>query len=474
MRRYLWKQIIVLALGSMISFFSVYSLPAYLPQLVHHLGSSKDNIGYKVGAANNVMFAAAVAGALAAGILPYYISPKRLLVVILLSQGVFCIFYGFSNSLTHLFITLGALGVLEGAASVCFKTVISSKCTESSQSYILQWTISGPATITSGFAPALAGYLSFPTEKYPWLFPADGVFKMYPILLFQLVIGVSLILLSLTSYQVLDDEPLYQEHDGQELYPNTKYTALEDNFLENNNIEESHNSSIPMQLESSTNQSKIKCFIDNILLNRCCIGALIVKALYLACDEAYVTVVPIWLQTPRSNFGRNYNSNDSSNILIISGAMTALANYTVLGKINTLMNPKLTLSMWITVVAVLITVTPTLSCITDDSTFFIIYVSVNIAANVFASGGYTPVNVMLQNSVPMPAVAMMWSFSTFLTRAMEGFMTNIATSLFAWSIQNDHPFPLDYHAAFYFLAMAFLITFLPTAFIRSNIQQRLH
>ena len=334
MQRYLWKQILVLALDATLCYFGIYSLPAYMPHLMHHLGVPITNVGYKVGAANNIIFASAAVGTVVAGVLPSYISPKRLLVGSLCLKGFLCIFYGFSKSLTFLLISLAPMGLVGGVASVCINTVISNKCNESGQTYIMAWTVAGPTTVSAAFAPALAGYLSFPAENYPLLFSNTGVFKTYPILLFQMLIGGSLVLLSLISYCSLDDECLCQDYDTQDPFPNTNYSILEEDITEDNIDDESLD---------STEKSKVKVFFNIILLNPCCIGALLGKALFVACDVAYISLVPLWLHTPRSSFGQNYNVNHVGNILIISGAMAALLSYTVLAKVNSMMDSKVVL-----------------------------------------------------------------------------------------------------------------------------------
>ena len=472
MQCYSWKQIIVLGFDVLVSYFVIYSLPAYMPQLIRHLGVREQSIGYKVGAVNNVMFCFAIVGTVAAGILPSYVSHKRLMAMVLALQGVSCITYGFSNSLSYLFISVAVLGVFGGAATVCVKTIISSKCTESTQSYILTWTMGGPVSIAAALAPSLAGYLSFPVEKYPKIFPATSIFKMYPILLFHVIVGGSLILLSLASECVLDDESLSRHYDENDTFQGTIYTNLVSDEVESDSESESFNGS-SKENGSSIKESKFKLFLDNVLLSPCCLGALTIKALYTSCEYAYITLVPVWLETPRSSFGRNYNSNDVSNILIISGVLTAVANYTVLGKINSMMNPKVGLSIWITLLLVVVAITPTLTFVKNDTTFYISYLFVSILYNIFQSGGYTPVQVMLQNSVQTEALAMMWSFCTLITRPMEGFMSNAFNSLFTWSIQNDYRFPIDYHFSFYCLSIMYIITYLPSSLIRNDIQSRL-
>ena len=472
MQHYSWKQIIVLGLDVLVSYFGIYSLPAYMPQLIRHLGVGEESIGYKVGAVNNVMLCFAMVGTVAAGILPSIVSHKRLLVMTLALQGVACITYGFSNSLMYLFISVATLGVFGGAATVCVKTMISTKCTESTQSYILTWTMGGPITISTALAPSLAGYLSFPAEKYPHIFPATSIFKMYPILLFQVIVGGSLILISLANECILNEENLSRYYDEKDLYQDTLYTSLVNDKVESETEEETFNWSSEED-GSSIKDSKFKLFLNNVLLNPCCLGALTIKAFYTSCEFAYITLVPVWLESPRSSFGRNYKSNDVSNILIISGVMTAVVNYTVLGKINSMMNPKVGLSIWITLVVVAVAITPSLSIVKGDTVFYIAYLFVNIMFNVFASGGYTPMQIMLQNSVPTEALAMMWSFCTLITRPMEGFLSNAFTSLFTWSIDNGHRFPLDYHFSFYCLSIMFLITYIPSILIRSTIQSRL-
>ena len=335
MQRYLWKQIFVLALDATLCYFGIYSLPAYMPHLMHHLGVPITNVGYKVGAANNIILASAAVGTVAAGVLQSYISPRRLLVGSLCLNGFLCIFYGLSKSLTFLLISLAPIGLVGGVVTVCVNTVISNKCNESGQTYIMAWTVAGPNTVSAAFAPALAGYISFPAEKYPLLFSNTGVFKAYPILLFQVIMGGSLVLLSLISHLSLDDQYLCQDYDAQDPFQNTNYSILEEDITEDNSYEESLD---------STEKSKVKVFFDIVLLNPCCIGALLGKALFVGCDVAYISLVPLWLQTPRSSFGRNYNTNHVGDILIISGAMASLLSYTVLAKINSMMDSKVALA----------------------------------------------------------------------------------------------------------------------------------
>ena len=441
MQHYSWKQIVVLGLTVLISYMGVYSLPAYIPQLIYHLGVPEENIGYQVGVANNVMYASAALGTLTAGILPSFMDSKKVFVIMLMLQGTSCILYGLSDSLGYLFITLVPLGFFGGAASVIIKTVISNKCTVSYQAYLLTWTMSGPITISSSFAPSLAGYMSFPAEKYPKLVSAASVFRLYPILLFQLLIGGSLLLLSMVGYYVVNNECLSQEIDP--LLP------------------------VPEEREI------IESNINHVLQNKSCIGSILVKSIFTACDVAYISLVPLWLQAPRINHGREYDSNEVSNILIISGTVTAIANYTILGKINTMFHPKVALSMWTILVVVCATITPILTNISADVPFYVAYVPVNIIFNVCVSAGYTPINLMNQNSVPVAATAMMWCSCHLISRLMEGSLSNAFTSLFAWSTQNNLKFPIDYHFAFFCLAITFLLSFMPTLLIRSNIEQRL-
>ena len=113
-------------------------------------------------------------------------------------------------------------------------------------------------------------------------------------------------------------------------------SILEEIITEDNSNEESLD---------SAEKSKVNVFFSIILLNSCWIGALLGEALFVACDVAYISLVPLWLHTPRSSFGQNYNVNHVGNILIISGVMAALLSYTVLAKINSMMDSKVALAM---------------------------------------------------------------------------------------------------------------------------------
>ena len=471
MHHYSWKQIIVLGLNALFIYTGVYSLSAYMPQLIWHLGVPRENIGYQVGAANNIMYASAALGTLTSGFLPSFIDSKRLLVVTMALQGIFSILYGFSDSITYLFTTLITLGFFGGAASVIIRTVISKKCTGPHQSYLLTWTMSGPITMTSALSPSLAGYLSVPAEKYPWLFSVRSAFKLFPILLFQLFLGGCLLLMSLVSYYVVNDECLSHEKVPHMPDAETKYTLLqgEEGILESNI---NGRTLLVGETDQYHEKTKLKLLIDDILTNPSYIGSALVGALFAACDVAYISLAPVWLQASRSNHGRDYNSNEISNILIVSGTITAVANYTILGKINTMLHPKVGLSIWITLVMVCVTITPILSCISDEVIFNVVYLPVNIIFNVCVSAGYTPTNLMSQNSVPVAATAIMWSSSLLLSRLIEGSLSNAVTSLFAWSIEDDRTFPFDYHLAFFCLGVTFLLSYVPTVLIRFNIEQR--
>ena len=55
---YPWKTIVLLGLDIFLSYFAIYTLPAYAPEFISDIGVPWTEVGYVVGTMNNLILAA--------------------------------------------------------------------------------------------------------------------------------------------------------------------------------------------------------------------------------------------------------------------------------------------------------------------------------------------------------------------------------------------------------------------------------
>ena len=129
--------------------------------------------------------------------------------VVLIFQGIACIAFGFTSSITFTYSTVAFVGIFTIVIGI--RVLIYKLCDKENQALVLTWATSVPITLSSTFGPALGGYLVMPSEKYPNIFSPAGIFARYPGLFLQLLTSSVLLLLGITTYFIVNEKNEYEK-----------------------------------------------------------------------------------------------------------------------------------------------------------------------------------------------------------------------------------------------------------------------
>ena len=99
-------------------------------------------------------------------------------------------------------------------------------------------------------------------------------------------------MLSVASQHIVNDKYLSYQSDALDAFSQTPYTILEgeESITESNGNEEGSSSD---DLDRSFEKSKLKVLFDDVLTNPSCIGSNLVGGLFVACDVAYISLMPV-------------------------------------------------------------------------------------------------------------------------------------------------------------------------------------
>ena len=183
----------------------------------------------------------------------------------------------------------------------------------------------------------------------------------------------------------------------------------------------------------------------------------------------YDVLLALWLEMPRKKFGRDYDTNDVGNLYLISGCLAVLVTHLCINKVIASLKTEVCYSIWLVIISLMISITPTLLYIKNDSIFFTCLVLVNTMVISCACGGYTVVHTLVQDSATPRAAPLIFALSTMMSKFFEGVGSLCFSTLYNWSIDqhptlynwsiNHHSFPLDYRFPFYCLSLLVLLIY---------------
>ena len=214
---------------------------------------------------------------------------------------------------------------------------------------------------------------------------------------------------------------------------------------------------------------------EDVFRNSSCIAACVSYAGLGSLVVGYKVLIALWLQKPFYNFGRNYGSNEVASLYLISGMINAIINYTVLGKINSMMPIRFSFVVWLLGCAFTIGIIPTLWYIKNDNNFFVALLIANSIVLICFTGCYIPNQVFQQNSVPRRSTAFVFAVSHFLCNLVEGLVVGLFASAYDWFTEQYTVNPkanLPFlHFPFFLLSISVLLNYIPVHFMRDNIDK---
>ena len=108
---------------------------------------------------------------------------------------------------------------------------------------------------------------------------------------------------------------------------------------------------------------------DDILTNKSCIGSCLCYSSFGVVIAVYDVLLVLWLEMPRKNFGRDYDTNDVGNLYMISGSLAVLATHLFISKIIASLKKEVCYSAWLVIVSFMISITPTFIYIKSGTVF---------------------------------------------------------------------------------------------------------
>ena len=465
---YPWRLIVLLGSNILLAFTIMYSFSTYLPQLIHRLGYQWKEVGYQVGIINGIFFIAGGLGTLTLGLISATCSQKYCLVVTSALQGVSMVLLGFSNNLNMIYIVMFFIGSFSSGIN-CMKAILNKICNENNQGNIISWAFSGPLVVSLSLGPTLAGVFAFPADNYGNIFPKHSLFDVYPTLFVNLMYGLLLVGLSITTWLIL---PADKNIQGV-VQSSIKYTSI-DNDLDKSNEKE--------DLEPFK-EEKQDSLLDAArgLKHKSYIPANITFGLFAMCQVGYTVALPLWLETPIELKGRNFDTKDVSMVWLVSGLAFTAINYLLLGRINQLLKPKTSFAFWLLILIISVACIPALGGITNKRLFFAACVTLHTIILSAIAGGYTSVLLFNQNSVPARSVPLALSITQVVTRILEAIGAFLIGAVYAWSLKfhegthghGKHATSfINSHFVFLCMSVAYILVYIPVIFIRKDIDQK--
>ena len=469
---YPWSLVILSAFSIFHPYCVQYSFSSYLPQMVHELGTNWDTVGYEVGMIMAIYNVSSAVGDVVTGFMLVFISMKNTLIVLNALFGISLILLGFANDLIYFKCTIAFVGLFRSIIVVS-KTNMYKICDAENQKNIIMWSYSGPVLIAMSFSPFLSGLLAVPAAQYPSIFDSEGIFKQCPALLVNLGLGVLSLILSLTFYYVQPPDTNLKQH--LRLKKSLYHSEMDTNDTDLQVLVKVADKKLKDGNEVSF--SEIVSIVNkDILMNKPMLISIIGSFLYGGTLNAYQSFWPLWLETPKSHRGRGYDAKDVSLLLLISGVMIGIINYTMLWRVNTVMKSRKVFTLSVLVSISFNSCLPCLTPIKNEVSFDVFFVLFHVILMLLNNLILAAIQVLLQNNASNRAIGMIFSLTQLLVALSSATITFLQTSAFA-SLTRDPARswpPLDYHLPFYLTSLIILLGYIPTLFAQGDFENTIN
>ena len=212
---------------------------------------------------------------------------------------------------------------------------------------------------TVGFTlgPSVGGLLGFPSDQYPHVFSADGLFGRFGALLPILVLLVGVALGLGVTVVLLPNDRMNRE-------VNDENTPLVNNptAAESPDAITSLKSTDYLTTMEKFKQSKL----IRLMRNRDCVISSLLYTLFSVIDIGFITVLPLLASTSRDLHGMQWASGEIGSMLMIASVAVIPFQITILPKINTRFGCKKTLIASNLVLVLLWPMLPAVALLDDE------------------------------------------------------------------------------------------------------------
>ena len=210
-------------------------------------------------------------------------------------------------------------------------------------------------------------------------------------------------------------------------------------------------------------------------MNKPLLISIFLLSLYCGAIFSYQNLWPLWLEHPKSHNGRGYEAWDVSLLLLISGFLIVVINYTVLWRVHKIKS-RTVFTVSVLVVIVFYSCLPCLLPIESNLLFMVCFVICHIILLAFFNLITASLQVLLQNSTTKRSVSIMFSLTQLLLALSSAIIIYLQTSVFA-RLTSDPEYskpPFDYHFPFYLGALLIFIGYLPTVFVEGDFENKVN
>ena len=338
--QYPWKLVILMGVTNLFLYFVLFSFPSYMPQLIHFYGVDWVEVGHYYGMFGAVYFSAVGIGNLVPALLMTIWSNKNCLILMEFLLGISMICFGFNQSLAYVYVNVVFIGMFLSVIAAS-KVIIFNFSTPKTEQSILLWSWGGPYIFAQMLGPTLAGFLSFPSFINHFEF-----FEQYPILLINLLYGSGLLFLTIAAYTILPEDQNMQRYIR---CPGDKVDLPEEMHsltIKDKNMDHTHKNNTSTKAEKSRISREfladmLRQIWKEIFLRKSTLLSMVLFAGYILLNDVYVHVLPLWLQTPKSLYGRGYVTDDVGYFFLTSGVGFIILNYTVINQLNQQLRPRI-------------------------------------------------------------------------------------------------------------------------------------
>lgn len=395
-RGYPLKELILIGLLVLTNALPIASLFSFIYFMVRdfHIAKTAD-IGYYAGCiGSSLMFGRFLTSALW-GVAADKYGRKPVMIIGISSVVVFNTLFGLSINFWMAIATRFLLGSFNGLLGPV-KAYASEICRDEHQALALS-IVSTAWGIGLIIGPALGGFLAQPADKYPKIFSETSIFGRFPYFLPCLAISMlSLMVLVAAIWlpETLHNHPL----EGKEKGNGDQKSILEDNphkgdddpesSLEENLVEEENEGIIERQ----------KVNKKSLFRNWPVMASIIVYCVYSLHDIAYLEIFALWAESPRTEKGLGFTTDDVGIVLAITGGGLLLFQLIIFPPLANYAGAILLIRIAAILTILLLTSYPFIAML-SGVLLWVIVTCASVLKNALAATIYTGTFLLLNNSV---------------------------------------------------------------------------
>ncbi|KAJ9056615.1 hypothetical protein DSO57_1031170 [Entomophthora muscae] len=367
------------------------------------------------------------------GMLSDRIGRKPVITLGLLGTSVSLFMFGLSQSLPWAMTTRFMGGILNGNVGV-IKSMVGEMTDRTNRADAFSYL---SMMLGLGFivGPIFGGFLTHPTENFPWLFGDNQFLKTHPYFL-PCGVTASLCLIGFVFAHVFLQETLQR--------PPPTGVSIVTPLL----------GASPAEQKPDTKLSDMTK--GTWLVIASCMGTCLIQVM---CEELF----PFWASTAVKDGGLGFNSSDIGMLGSIMGAVLVLIQMFVFVKLKERFGTLNLLCGGYLLYVPLYFCMPLVRTVLVGNHLQLAWALLLLlnAIKTFCSVlGFTTTNILLPESCPNKAtLGTINGISNSLASLMRGIGPYICGVVYSWSLSSNLPFPLDYHFTFFLISGLGLATF---------------